>query len=328
MKTLTTVIAALLLLISSSAWAFMPAAGIWAVDSENTGQPGRGFNIEVQNEVVFFTYYGYRTDGSSMFYYAAGPISNNTFTSALYEFQGGTPLGGAYRPAVLNGNPGTVTLNFTSGTHGTITLPGETAKAISKDEFGYADGPDGLLGTWQFTVIDLYPFVTVHTLTTNTGMSSSTGNGIVDTTSYDFFCEFQVSGILAGGVACLDFPAQQFSDAYFFKFSGDRGDGVGAWWSDAAATTLSAFYESHELRIATKTGAETGLNEGTQASLEILSAMRKSATSALPVADTLKAKELAASTSTGLPLSVEDAARASALSAWAAEVSAIMQRNP
>ncbi|MGO8754048.1 MAG: hypothetical protein ACLQHK_02310 [Gallionellaceae bacterium] len=329
MKTLIRLVAVLFLAISSSAWAFMPTSGIWAVDSENTGKPGRGFNIEVQNEIVFFTYYGYRTDGSSMFYYAAGPIANNVFTSDLLEFQGGTYLGGIYQPAALIINAGPVILSFTSGTHGTITLPGESPKAISKDEFGYADGPDGLLGTWLLSYITGFgPISEVETLTTELGTSSSTGNGVVYTSSYDFSCEFQVSGILTGMVVCADQPAQQYSNAYLFKFSGDVGTGVGYWFTDPAATTLSSYYESHELRIATKTGTETGLNDGTETSLIIMSAIRKSAASTLPVADTMKAKALAASSSTGQPLSDEDAAKASAISAWVTEVRAIIPQKP
>lgn len=326
MKTLTRVIACLLLLISSSAWAFMPAAGIWNFTAESTGvnagKPGRGFMVEVQNEVLFLSYFGYRADGSSVKYYAAGPIVNNTFTSDMLDIVGGTAIGGPYKPAVVNGSIGTVSLNFTSGTHGWITLPGDIPREIYKVEFGYAAGPDGLLGTWLLsTLTTTGPLSKAKTLTTKLGTSTSTGNGIVTTTSYDFFCEYQVSGTLAGMVVCGELPLQQNSDVYYFKFSGDRGTGVGSWYIDAGATTLAPLYESHELRIATKTGAETGLNDGTFTSLSILSAMRKSATS------TLHFIHESTKQANG-PLSEEDAARASAVSAWAAEVSTIMQHNP
>lgn len=333
MKTLTTVVACSLLLISSSAWAFMPAPGIWNFTAESTGvnagKPGRGFMVEVQNEVLFLSYFGYRADGSSVKYYAAGPIVNNTFTSDMLDIVGGTAIGGPYKPAVVNGSIGTVSLNFTSGTHGWITLPGDIPREIYKVEFGYAAGPDGLLGTWLLsTLTTTGPLSEAKTLTTKLGTSTSTGNGVVTTTSYDFFCEYQVSGTFTGMVVCGDLPLQQYSNAYIFKFSGDVGTGVGDWYEDPSATTLSPFNESHELRIATKTGAETGLNDGTFTSLSILSAMRKSATSTLPITDAMSAKALAASKQANGPLSEEDAARASAVSAWAAEVSTIMQHNP
>jgi hypothetical protein len=50
----------------------------------------------------------------------------------LAEYGGGTVLGGAYAAANQTGSPGQVTINFTSPTTGTITLPGEASKAISK----------------------------------------------------------------------------------------------------------------------------------------------------------------------------------------------------
>jgi hypothetical protein len=59
-------------------------------------------------------------------------MSGNSFTSALTEYGGGTVLGNAFVAATSTGNPGSVSLSFTSSTAGTITLPGEAARTISK----------------------------------------------------------------------------------------------------------------------------------------------------------------------------------------------------
>lgn len=112
MRNVKYTVALLLLLISSSALAFMPATGLWGVDSEDNGLPGRGFQIEAENGIIVLTYFGYRSDGSSVFYIASGPIINNNFTSALLNIQGGISLGGVHKDASISGSPGLVTIIF------------------------------------------------------------------------------------------------------------------------------------------------------------------------------------------------------------------------
>jgi hypothetical protein len=290
--------------ISLAASAFMPASGMWQFDSESSGQPGRGFELDVQNEIVFLAYYGYRADGSSLFYVASGQIANNTFTADLLNAQGGTALGGEYKPAALAASPGKVVLSFTSGTHGTIALPGESAKAISKYSFGYTDGPDGLLGTWLFTMIaNGIPYSELKVLSAKYGSLSSTGNGYAMTANQNFVCEFQVTGSYAGAVICSVLPATTSSNVYILKIAGDRGTGIGG----PSSITLANAYEAHALRTATKTGARTGLNDGTGPTVIVRDA---------PV--------IASRTFDVAPISrPDDAERAAALAAWLEEVRAL-----
>jgi hypothetical protein len=110
----------------------VPSDGLWVVNAENNGQPGRGFQIEQHAGLLVFTYYGYDATGQETWYLAAGAMSGSTFTGILTEYGGGTILGGTYSPSTSTGSAGTVTLSFTSSTTGTIALPGESAKAISK----------------------------------------------------------------------------------------------------------------------------------------------------------------------------------------------------
>lgn len=294
--------------INASAWAFMPVIGLWNIEAEMNGQPGRGMMIEVRNESLFLTYFGYRSDGSSVKYNASGPLVNHTFTGDLIEYQGGTVIGGAYKPASLGGTIGTVTLSFTSGTHGTLTLPGESPKAIIKNPLWATENQDGLLGEWLFTMIIINPYTDHYTLTTK-GPATSKGNGTVFTSTGSFGCEFQVSGTLAGMVACSELQTT-YPDTYVFKFSGDRGDGI-----DYYGTNMTP-YPAYVLRIATKTGAKTGLNDGTESAISILSTS--------PESDNKSAKSLAASYQIATPLSVEDTERARALASWASEVRAMV----
>lgn len=319
MKILKWVVGVLcLVVISSSTWAFMPASGIWQIDSETNGSPGRGFTIDVENEVMFFTYYGYRADGSSLFYVAAGPIISNTFTGDLLDVQGGTTLGAAYRPAILAPSPGKVALTFTSGKHGAMTLPGESPKAISKNNFGYPDGPDGLLGTWLLTmIIGTSPFTDRVNLNTKLGATSA-GNGLVSTATGNYGCEFQVSGNLAGMVACVNTKSNP--DRFAFKFSGDRATGFDLYGANLRV------YEAHATRISTKTGAMTGLNDSTIASTQAKSAVRHTMSSAVapdPLTELAKASADAIQVSTA----GSEPDKAAALAVWESEVRSIISRN-
>lgn len=264
----------LLVLISTPSLAFMPATGIWGVDSEDNGLPGRGFQIEAENGIIVFTYFGYRADGSSMFYYASGPIVNNTFTSSLLDVQGGTAMGGAHTDAVVAGSAGNVIINFTNGKHGLISFPGEPQRAISKRPFGYDEGPDGLLGTWIFTRIQgQTAFAEIKSLTNNAAIASPAGNGIVSTANTDFICEHQISGVLGGMVICGG-PQVTGSVVYALKFAGDRGVGIASVRSSTGG--YSASQEMHALRIATKNTIKTGINNGTETSLAVTYAIQKS----------------------------------------------------
>jgi hypothetical protein len=133
---------------SSLAHAFTPESGFWGINAENTGQPGRGFEIDIQTNVLALAFYGYRSDGIAQWYLAAGPLSNNTFTGSLDTYQGGTAFGTNYKPAQGTGSAGTVTITFSDPTHGVITLPGESPKSISRLNFARPNPPDSLTGAY------------------------------------------------------------------------------------------------------------------------------------------------------------------------------------
>ncbi|MEY2953445.1 MAG: hypothetical protein RLZZ401_1532 [Pseudomonadota bacterium] len=236
----------------------MPAPGTWVVDSELNGQPGRGFNLEVENEILVFAYYGYRSDGSAVFYSAVGAISQNTFTAELVEYKNGKSLGGINQSGSRQGSPGNVTINFTSGLKATITLPGEAAKAISKLSFGYGNSPEALLGTYLFAYITPSPKTAdIYTLTKLAGTSTSGGNGLVLDANSVFSCENMVSGTLAGNIVCMEHTNSNADDQYFFKMSGDRGSGVGKSISGVNYSAIQV------VRTATKSGQQTGVNDST-----------------------------------------------------------------
>lgn len=128
----------------------IPEEGLWAVSSEVDGNPGRGFQLEVRNNVAVATVYGYDEAGNPVFYLATGTLKNGGFSGSLDTFSGGTTFGGATRSAAAAGSAGTVTFSFTDSTHGTVKFPGESSVAINKLDWSdpvYQNGPTS--GLWS-----------------------------------------------------------------------------------------------------------------------------------------------------------------------------------
>ncbi|GAB2477624.1 hypothetical protein GCM10027082_30990 [Comamonas humi] len=137
MKSTVKILAAAALLAAGAAHAIQPQNGFWAIDGELNGQPGRGFQIDVQGETLIFSYYGYRSDGSATFYLSSGKydVNNGQYEGRLFEYKGGTPVGEAFRNGSEAGSPGTFSLKFVDSNKGTLALPGEPVKAISRFSF-------------------------------------------------------------------------------------------------------------------------------------------------------------------------------------------------
>jgi hypothetical protein len=108
---------------------------LWVIDAEVNGKPGRGFTFELQHGTLVLTVFAYDQSGGGEFYQVAGALTSPTFSGTLDYYKGGTAFGGSFQSAVLAGSAGPVVVKFTDSTHGTITLPGETEKVISK--FGW-----------------------------------------------------------------------------------------------------------------------------------------------------------------------------------------------
>jgi hypothetical protein len=110
-----------------------PQTGYWY----NPAEAGRGYTIEVQGNTAFIAAYMYDANGNPV-WYASGPATlttNNTFEGQLIEFSGGQTLTGAYQAPTGTANAGNITLQFTSPTAGTLTLP--DGKQIPIQRFGF-----------------------------------------------------------------------------------------------------------------------------------------------------------------------------------------------
>lgn len=249
------------LYVTTSAMAFTPAGGLWGFTNELNGQPGRGFQLTVENDVLLFYYYGYDSDGSGNYMFASGPLVNGSaFTGQLLTCRGGTVMGSTYKAASCSNGPGKVTMAFTSGEKGTITLPGEAPKAINRFNFGYGEGPDTMLGEFMFAYrTSTFSYVDFYNLVTKTGIPSTIsgykGTGMVMNAEFTFACEFfpTVNGFLSIYVCTEDFGNSNDNN-YYFRMVGDRGSGTASWRNN----TTGVVYPTQILRVATAKGTRTG----------------------------------------------------------------------
>ena len=191
----------------SSAFTVKPADGLWSIVSENNLDPGRAFVMETSAGITIITFYNYNSAGAPTFYVGGGPLSaDNTVSVAFSEPTGGTSLGGAPRSGRLLSSPGTALFEFTSLTTGTVTLPGEIRKFISKGALAWKTGVTDLYGLWSFHFLDMITNATVDisTVLNRTGPSFTTdGGGTALNTDGTFGCEYQVKGLLKGVVYCF-----------------------------------------------------------------------------------------------------------------------------
>ena len=213
-----------------TALAWGPQTGIWSVTAEKNGKPGRGFNIDVQDDTLVMQVYAYERNGAPTFYLTSGKLVDNRFVGTLNKYRGGRYLGSGDRSGVEAGSPGGVRVRFTSSTTGYIQLPGEGEKAISRFEFGYSrSDAASIMGTRSF-VGAISGTNTVYTevedLYTNIGPSSSSGAGLVVSKSRTFACEQQISGELAGLTLCIRMSSSgTLQRGYVIRWSLHDGEG-------------------------------------------------------------------------------------------------------
>lgn len=148
MKILRALLASLALLAATSASAIIPENGWWWASNEG----GRGFNIEVQNNLLFFAAFAYDSSGAPTWITAGGPMtSDRDFTGALTRYASGQCFGCAYvAPTPIAA--GTLTLRFTSSQTAVLTING-TSISVKRFDFWLNEyAPDAMLGEWSFVI--------------------------------------------------------------------------------------------------------------------------------------------------------------------------------
>ena len=208
------------------AHAFMPSNGTWVVTSELNGKPGRGLAIDAQNGNLVMQMYAYERTGEPSFYLTTGALTNNRFSAPLIRYKGGRYLGSGPMSGTEDRNMGQVSMRFTSGVSGFITLPGEQEVEISRFNFGYPAVASSLRGIWALTSFGSEGvFSEVVNMQLQTPATAN-GNGLMETADRLFGCEHQIRGNLAGGVLCVKITSSgQLLRSYYFVYSVNEGEG-------------------------------------------------------------------------------------------------------
>lgn len=220
-------LAAAILLGCGLAHAFMPSNGTWVVTSELNGKPGRGLAIDAQNGTLVMQMYAYEPSGQPTFYMTSGALTNNRFAAPLIRYKGGRFLGSGPMSGSEDRNMGQVSMRFTSGVSGFITLPGEQEVAISRFNFGYPAVASSLRGIWTMTSIGSEGLQTLGVELTRQTSATSNGNGLMTSGDSLFGCEHQIRGALAGETLCVWINSSgQILRSYRFVYSVNDGEGT------------------------------------------------------------------------------------------------------
>lgn len=132
--------------------AFTPESGLWW----NPAEDGRGYTIEIQDNVLVILVYGYDNDRSSAFFIGAGPmVGNSSWSGTLDGFNNGQCLTCNYqgRPITLTGAGGPASIVFDTETRGRLTLGGRVIP-IERQNFALGNVLEQMQGEWQ-VVFDL-----------------------------------------------------------------------------------------------------------------------------------------------------------------------------
>jgi alpha-tubulin suppressor-like RCC1 family protein len=119
--------------LSSPPSATQPQTGWWF----NPAESGRGYSIEIQNNTAFIAAYMYDSFGNPV-WYDSGPAAltaNDTYIGNWSSLTGGQTLTGSYHPPNSPTNAGNLTIQFTSTSAGTLTLP--NGNQIPIQRFGF-----------------------------------------------------------------------------------------------------------------------------------------------------------------------------------------------
>ena len=220
------------LILFSLSWtvhAIAPEDGIW----HNPSQPGRGWVITSQNDLMTVSTYTYAGNGSPIWYLSVGTYDDATrsFAGTLGGYASGQCIGCPFRLPTYSGSVGALTITFTDNEHATLQQAGETVN-IQKYYFAHNTPDDRLYGEWSFSghvdfgigdaeflVFDR-PFTSASTRQIYVQFRRRFSSAGVGLAAYD-----PGSGAY---VAVLDSSATHYK-SYIFRMEGSRILD-GAWW--------------------------------------------------------------------------------------------------
>src|SRR5688572_10064022 len=147
MRTLFVLVVLFVAGLSQSARAMLPESGwYW-----NPNQSVRGFNIEIQDNLLFVAAFAYDSAGNPTWWVAGGAMqSDRSFVAPASRVSGGQCFGcPPSSPSVAPA--GTISITFSNEGAATVTFQNEVMQVQRQDFANLTGRPDGLYGEWSTT---------------------------------------------------------------------------------------------------------------------------------------------------------------------------------
>lgn len=123
-----------------------PSTGLWA----RAGDGGRGFNIDMQGNLMTVTTFVYTSTGQPIWYLSSGIYNHDTgrFQSSYDSYSDGQCFGcPPNQPLVHSGAAGNMTIQFHNNVEATIATPSGSIE-IKKFNYAFGSATDMLYGEW------------------------------------------------------------------------------------------------------------------------------------------------------------------------------------
>lgn len=220
------------------AYALLPETGWWWNPSES----GRGFNIEIQDNGLYFSTFIYNADGSQQWYTAYGVINSaGYFSGPLTTFRNGQCIECGYKSPQLQPSPGNISIQFTSESTGTLSWLG---KSTAIRRFAFTPQQPGtnkfLLGEWAIVEgSKSYPSYWGERITfKGTQVINGTEVAVGNRSGHSGSSRMALGSIDDGDYYILLDTSPSYYTAYAFT-AGGLNSGTGKSWSFLKTSSLS-----------------------------------------------------------------------------------------
>lgn len=232
------IVAVMLFVVSGVANAFTPAPGFWY----NPNESGRGFNIEIQDNIMAVATYVFDQHGTPIWYTSAGTFNEGTETFAgnLANAVGGQCLGCTYVPPIVSGNAGgPMHIVFTSFENGVLYFQGGSTP-IQHLDFGFAGKNGYFQGEWAFSYSSPSGSISSQWIVFSGYYTASDGTVYAQGTGDSYSSSTHALGLY---VPSLDgfIVATGDGSGYItsYAFSGDNSRMIGAGWFEPPGASIS-----------------------------------------------------------------------------------------
>jgi hypothetical protein len=257
----------LALCLSGNASAVIPENGWWW----NAAESGRGFNLEIQNDLLFFASFAYDANGNPVWLTAGGQMSDErNWSSTLYVTAHGQCFGCAYTAPVLTA-AGSVSLFFTSSQTAVLTINGFSVNVSRFDFWQNSVIPNAMLGQWSAVIgaaLDVFDGERINYFLTgiaNDGTPYAGGSRLGSTTAQNP-ATVEYSNSQGQWTALLDSSTAYYRLFVFNTTGFNRVEGT--FWiyqKGGSPTGSGTFYQA--FRTASAARIQTGVGPGSSKSL-------------------------------------------------------------